>query len=1086
MNTMIADVRSGYANDNLQELLDASASTGQALLAGQAQYSTPEWLARACARLLPVGYYGNVLDPQGASGQLVSAVKAGIHLIIELDNRFAKEVHAQPTSRITGNCVHVSELAHELWPDGLHFECIVANPPFGLRWKSANGNVDSTEWTWQFILSHLTHRGSGFLIANIDTLVKLGITTHPWVYLVQSFPAGGIWDNVNVKLGIVHFINASAAVCGPVVHHTWEHVPSGDEILRTLGEKHTFRNAAPYTHGTFDKFALLSRAVTDERTGRSKFNISLGKDGILRTYLSVVSSVKMKREDIHRLARINDCHPLSLVVEKETRDLLQQFITAGTYTIEPAAKQAIIDAIIDVGSQACPITPVTDFELVAYADEEDTLKCIASHPAFELTVGKSYPIKTGTYTFKDLFTRKKLHYSEEDDATEIEDHECELTGQDRYIEIFDDLNRRHRFMDRPAAEDKFCHPEAILWELFNRPTVGTVAETFRETFAANRTKLLTHAMLSGFTYFEGQLDYYARVGCKNYALVGADVGTGKTLGALSLITMRSPKRTLIIAPQGTMRSSGEEGEQDYQASQWVQEIRRFAPGEPVFQLFSIADYRAILHANGGEFPPGIYITYPQAYWQNGAFERVPDSWDPKEESKFRKFMSIPFPEDTSPDDYLHRGIGSASGGIRCIAIPSLATVLAEQPEWDMVIVDEAHLMANLDSQVTQNLIRLQPKYRYAMTATPIPNYVFNLFSLLGWLCVPGWYKGGVRNAAWPYAVNEVSRFSTTFMSSERDITEQQKARAAGAKNWSTKGIRRSPIISAPARLLKLLKPSMAYISKEACNDKLMPCEVIDVRVPMGSTQAKLYKKWLNRGEYVSEYKNPLTIALVQMQRLRGICASPATLDFNRGICKSDFNPKVIAILELIRDCLRRGEQVVVVCARVHQSDAIARRLSEAGISLARIDSTVSAEFHSAEANRFKKGDARVMLMGIKCAQGHSFDMCPNLIIGSLEWSYGSLHQAKGRVWRLTSKRPVKVWCVLHKGTFEELMFDRVAMKQDAATICLQGKRIARDFMPVDPSEVLAEHIMDYTGADDAQSELDCESLWPTLRGQLAR
>ena len=1083
---MIADARSGVANENLQEILDASASTGQALLGGQAQYQTPVWLARACAELLPCSYQ-QVIDPQGASGILAHAVRAATRFVVEIDNRFKPE-HEEGIRRITGNCVRFAEIADDLYPAALKFECVVANPPFGLRWKSAAGPVDSTAWTWKFITEHLTPRGAGFIIANINTLERLGITTHPWAYLVQRFPAGGIWDNVGVELGIVHFIYS---VGHRRIDHTWDHVPTAEEILRTIGPALRFSHADPYTHGVTEKVSLIARALAEERGNRPKFNIYLGKGGILRTYLSIVSSTKMRREDVSRLARINDCHPLTLTTEKETRDLLQQFLTSGLYTIEPAARQAILDAMIEVGSQACPITPVTDFELVAYADEEEALKCIARHPAIKLTVGKTYSIKTGTYTFRDKYTRKKLHYSEGSGETTLEDHDCELSGQDRYLEIFDDTNRRHRFMDRPDPTDEWCHPESVLWQIFQRPKAHTVAETFRETYETNLNKLRTHALFSGFNYFDGQLDYYARVACKPYALVGADVGTGKTLGALSLIAIRSPKRTLIIAPQGTMRSTGdEEDAQEYQPSQWVQEIRRFAPGEPVFQLFSEADYRAILRANGGEFPPGIYISYPQAYWMNGAFEHIPESWEPKEEEKFRKRLGIPFPEDTAVEDYLSTGVGVSNHGIRCVVTPSLATILAaEQPEWDMVVVDEAHLMCNLDAQVTQNLLRLQPKFRYAMTATPIPNFVFNLFSLLGWLCVPDWYKGDLRNAAWPYAVNELGRFKSTFMSCEKDLTEQSRARAAGAKNWSSRGIRSSPIISAPARLLKLLKPNMAYISKEQCNPNLMPCDIIDVRVPMGKQQAKLYERWLDRGNYVREYKNPLTIALVQLSRLRGICTAPESLDYNRSstgapICRSDFNPKTIAILELIRDCLRRGEQAVVVCARVNQSDAIARRLRDAGVSIARIDSSVGAEFHTAEANRFKRRDAQVMLMGIKCAQGHSFDQCPNLIIGSLEWSYGSLHQAKGRVWRLTSPRPVKVWCVLHKNTIEELLFDRVAMKQDAATICLQGRRVPREFMPVDASEVLAEHIVDYQDSKDAKSEEDCESIWPTLRSQL--
>lgn len=141
--------------------------------------------------------------------------------------------------------------------------------------------------------------------------------------------------------------------------------------------------------------------------------------------------------------------------------------------------------------------------------------------------------------------------------------------------------------------------------------------------------------------------------------------------------------------------------------------------------------------------------------------------------------------------------------------------------------------------------------------------------------------------------------------------------------------------------------------------------------------------------------------------------------------------------------------------------------------------------HTAEANRFKRGDARVMFMGIKCAQGHSFDQCRNLIIGSLEWSYGSLHQAKGRVWRLTSKQQVRVWCVLHENTIEELLFDRVATKQDAATICLHGKRVPRAYHQADASEVLGEHIVNYKASDGKiMSEAECESQWPELRRQL--
>jgi hypothetical protein len=107
-----------------------------------------------------------------------------------------------------------------------------------------------------------------------------------------------------------------------------------------------------------------------------------------------------------------------------------------------------------------------------------------------------------------------------------------------------------------------------------------------------------------------------------------------------------------------------------------------------------------------------------------------------------------------------------------------------------------------------------------------------------------------------------------------------------------------------------------------------------------------------------------------------------------------------------------------------------------------------------------------------------------MIIGSLEYSFGSLEQARGRVDRVNSKRPATIYCVLHKHSIEEVMFDVVATKQDSATICLRGQRVPRQFKPVDLSEVLATSITNFK-QDGAQEEAECEKLWPTLRQSMA-
>jgi hypothetical protein len=193
---------------------------------------------------------------------------------------------------------------------------------------------------------------------------------------------------------------------------------------------------------------------------------------------------------------------------------------------------------------------------------------------------------------------------------------------------------------------------------------------------------------------------------------------------------------------------------------------------------------------------------------------------------------------------------------------------------------------------------------------------------------------------------------------------------------------------------------------------------------------------------------------------------------------------VVSILELTRDLLREGEQVVIVNARIAVNDAIHDRLTEAGIPVSRIDSSPRSGNHSEEANLFKQGHTRVMLMGIKCAVGHSFSNCRRLIISSLEYAPGALDQACWRVDRINTK-DAKIYCILHAGSYEETQFDTVALKGDASQIILQGRRVQRDLHTPDMGELLAASMISWDHGPKTISESLCEQQWPTLRDELA-
>jgi superfamily II DNA or RNA helicase len=412
--------------------------------------------------------------------------------------------------------------------------------------------------------------------------------------------------------------------------------------------------------------------------------------------------------------------------------------------------------------------------------------------------------------------------------------------------------------------------------------------------------------------------------------------------------------------------------------------------------------------------------------------------------------------------------------MRCVARPCLATLIGDQ--FDCALIDESHRFKSLASIATQMFLRMQPKYRYCLTATPVSNTCPDLFPLMGWIAVPEWYKGNRRNAAWPYAREDLARFTATFLTQERDLTQEEDNRRRDPRRRD-KCIKDSPIISSPARLLKLLKPNMAFISKEQCNPNYLKPNIIDVRIPLGREQAKLYGHFTNRANIAGG--SPLVRARKQTAYLRNICADPAGFTHGGPVVSSNMNPKVIAILELTRDILTRGEQVVIVNSRVGLTSTILGKLTEAGVPCARIDSTTAAEQHAYQANLFKSGRARVLGMGIKCAAAFSFADCENLIIGSLEYSAGTFVQACGRIDRVVNKVKKNIYCILHQHSIEEVIFETVALKNDAANLCLRGQRIPRDFKPVDSQEILAT-ALDRFSLDGSTPERECEQKWPQL------
>jgi SNF2 family DNA or RNA helicase/predicted RNA methylase len=1056
---MSEPLKSKTPDTQLQEALDAVSSSGQVWQKGFAQYPTPppiaERLTHKLLKNIPP-HPKTAVDPQCGDGALLQFFP---YNVAKYGFEISKDHMPQTSSilAVQGNCVKLAETLQDI-KGHCHFDIAVANYPFGLKWKQSNGaDIKSWEWTTKWCFDHAN---AGFFIGPVKDLEHL--TKDARCFHSEVFP----WPGAKVDVIAILWKRAT-----PVDTGGYANQPKLNEA-----------------------FNLLKKIQYEERKKLPPFNIWLNKASkvagsleTLSTYLSTRQKIKknLTPRDLIRLSKLDGETPQTLAVDINTRRLLKELIDSNAYLIEPAAREAITSAISQAKLAATPLLPVTDFERVAYAEEEDKLRCCMDwpkkNPIFKR--GEWYKVTAHTYDFKEKIIRRKPHYNEKTGETSIIPHECVLSGKDRFLRVKSPLGS-YDFMDKPAKNLAHQVPEHWLWRIFDKPAVPTLADTKPALHRSIKDRLDILQSFGGFQFYPGQYDYLSRVLMRDHALIAGAVGVGKTLFAASAYAVKEAKRCLIVCPKSSSYSKDN-------TAQWFEELEQFCPHLHIHSLFSMKDWDDLIEQYGApeNFPAGFYLTYYHAIASNnGAMETCPGGPD-KPKMKDSDLLAMVGQTTESDGTDLVTTIGEQQNGIRCIARPSLATIIANRPKpiFDMMCLDEAHHLKSITSQRTNTLIRLSPPFRYAFTATPVANTAEDLFTLHGWLDVDDWYQGGLCNAAFPYRLEDLHLFIDHFLVTERDITAEAMATLAGKKR---NVVRKAPVLSSPARLLKILKPTLAYIDKSQCNPDYTKPEIIDVRVPFSERQAKAYDYFMDISNVpmAKTTKDHRVRRGKQIAFLRSLCSDPATAscaDLMEPNMRplTNLTPKVIAILELTRDIIKTGEQVVIVNSRLGISDEIQCRLEQAGVTVSRIDSN-SVNGHAEEANLFKRGHTQVMIMGIKCAMGHSFQQCRNLIIGSLEYDPASFTQAAGRVDRVNSPKGVKICCILHRDSIEEIMFDTVALKDDASRIILQGKRIPRNFKSLDMSEVLASSMLTWKDGSYVSDNQALEA-WPKLKQQLS-
>jgi hypothetical protein len=422
---------------------------------------------------------------------------------------------------------------------------------------------------------------------------------------------------------------------------------------------------------------------------------------------------------------------------------------------------------------------------------------------------------------------------------------------------------------------------------------------------------------------------------------------------------------------------------------------------------------------------------------------------------------------------IEQGIGHEKDGIKCVFRPTLASIVTTA--FDFIICDEAVRLKSGTAYIAQGVLRMDSRCRYALTGTPIKNKLPDFFFLASW--VTGHTADAI--ARWPYGntTQDRGQFGRDFGVIEENLTKAEIAEMQGKKAPPPKTTNQ---ICNVHRLWRILGPVLIRRRKDAVPEcDIVTKTIVPIRVMPGAEQKRVYKFHL---DHAPEHDSILASIGAQLQNLRQAALNPCSFKLTHGgkdgRSQHIWTPKLAAILQLATDLLAKREQVVIFSPFQDFSDNLAARFADAGIKHLVLDGKTTPEKRGSLIKRFKSREIPILIAGIdSMGEGYSLDNASHLILPSLSWAFDSNTQAVERVHRLTSKKPVTIYCMVTQGTIDERLAAIWQEKGDSSDLALDGRLSTQDRDEIDLGTLLRDAVKDFDPKAPSLCELEIATNW---------
>lgn len=325
---------------------------------------------------------------------------------------------------------------------------------------------------------------------------------------------------------------------------------------------------------------------------------------------------------------------------------------------------------------------------------------------------------------------------------------------------------------------------------------------------------------------------------------------------------------------------------------------------------------------------------------------------------------------------------------------------------DVVVLDEAQRIKNWSTKTAQAVKKLQSRYAFVLTGTPIENRIDDLYSIVNFI--------------------DPARLGSLFRFNREYYKFDDRGRPEEYKNLD--------------RLHERVNPLMVRRRKADVETELPDRFDKTLFVSMTPKQTQFYKQHEQQVSWLLQKAQKRPLKKEELERLqrelammRMVCDTPYILDPKHRDC-----PKLDEIKNLLDELLADYDVKIVFFSEwVKMLSLIREYCKEQGIGTVWHTGSVPQQKRRDEINRFKSDpDARIFLSSDSGGVGLNLQNASVVINCDLPWNPAKLEQRIARVWRKHQTRPVTVINLVAEKTIEHRMIETLSTKQGLADAVL--------------------------------------------------